>query len=125
MMEAKAAARKKGAFIMMVEQDFMLARFLAGLYTHKVHIMLFTNSHGATWKIVACYSSTHMCNTMESLLSKPVLQQQLPQAIIGHLFRAAQIIACMNDCTLRLQQLQLLHGQLPFDHHQSLYEAWS
>ncbi len=36
MMEAKAAAKRKGAFVMMVEQDLMLARFLAGLYTHKV-----------------------------------------------------------------------------------------
>ena len=34
--EAKAAARRKGAFIMMVEQDLMLARFLAGLHSHKV-----------------------------------------------------------------------------------------
>ncbi len=36
MMEAKAAAKRKGAFVMMVEQDLMLARFLAGLYSHKV-----------------------------------------------------------------------------------------
>lgn len=35
-MEAKAAAKRKGAFVMMVEQDLMLARFLAGLYSHKV-----------------------------------------------------------------------------------------
>ncbi|DBA86334.1 TPA: hypothetical protein ACH3X2_005568 [Trebouxia sp. C0005] len=35
MMEAKAAAKRKGAFVMMVEQDLMLARFLAGLYSHK------------------------------------------------------------------------------------------
>ncbi|DBA95519.1 TPA: hypothetical protein ACH3X3_013374 [Trebouxia sp. C0006] len=34
-MEAKAAAKRKGAFVMMVEQDLMLARFLAGLYSHK------------------------------------------------------------------------------------------
>lgn len=34
--EAKGAARRKGAFIMMVEHDLMLARFLAGLYSHKV-----------------------------------------------------------------------------------------
>ena len=39
-MEAKSAARRKGAFIMMVEQDLMLARFLAGLYSHKVCILL-------------------------------------------------------------------------------------
>lgn len=36
MLEAKAAAKRKGAFVMMVEQDLMLARFLAGLYSHKV-----------------------------------------------------------------------------------------
>lgn len=36
MIEAKLAAKRKGAFVMMVEQDLMLARFLAGLYTHKV-----------------------------------------------------------------------------------------
>ena len=36
MTEAKLAAKRKGAFVMMVEQDLMLARFLAGLYTHKV-----------------------------------------------------------------------------------------
>ena len=35
-MEAKAAAKRKGAFVMMVEQDLMLARFLAGLYAYKV-----------------------------------------------------------------------------------------
>ena len=34
--EAKAAARRKGAFVMMVEQDLTFARFLAGLYGSKV-----------------------------------------------------------------------------------------
>ena len=38
LIEAKAAARKKGAFVMMVEQDLMLARFLAGLYTQKASL---------------------------------------------------------------------------------------
>ena len=35
LLEAKVAARRKGAYVMMVEQDLMLARFLAGLHPHK------------------------------------------------------------------------------------------
>ena len=38
--EAKAAARRKGAFVMVVEQDLTLARFLAGLYGSKVMVLM-------------------------------------------------------------------------------------
>ena len=34
--EAKAAARRKGALVMVVEQDLTFARFLAGLHGNKV-----------------------------------------------------------------------------------------
>ena len=81
--EAKAAARRKAAFIMLVEQDLMLARFLAGLHSHKVHAaplpsLPCSNSHSLT------HSFTH--SLIQSLTQS--LLHSLTHPLINSLFHS-------------------------------------
>lgn len=68
--EARGAARRKGAFIMMVEQDLMLARFLAGLYSHKVHAAPHLTHHQTpcSFTRLVCLKGLHS-HTSSNLLS--------------------------------------------------------
>jgi len=95
MMEAKAAAKRKGAFVMMVEQDLMLARFLAGLYSHKVIAVPFLTATVLLLRLLYTLVTVVVCFTVCSPSSScPTSRQRLRHSVLGG--QAASLGDCQN-----------------------------